>query len=1563
MSAKVIDSTATRVASLSPQQLRELRERLACSDTERFPPLQPQPRTSDLPQSFAQERLWFMDQLTPTGTAYHMSASVTLEGVVDVGALEHSFTELIRRHETLRTRFDQAGGRAVQRIDPPGPFRLRRVDLSQLVEPHQSGAIKQWAGLEAHRPFDLHDGPLLRVWLLRLRQTRHLLQLTMHHIVSDGWSMTILLRDVSELYAACLEHRTAALPELPVQYADYAIWQRSCLRGEVLAQELSYWRGQLAGAPSLLSLPTDLPRPVVKSFRGAKLDFTLARELSDALRELGRSEGATLFMTLLAALKVLIARYSAQTDFVIGAPIAGRGRREVEDLIGFFVNTLPLRTDLSGNPSFRQLLCRVKEVVLGAFSHQDLPFEKVVAELQPQRDLSRQPLFQVMLALHNTPKTSAHLPGIGLAHSAGEHISAQFDLAVDMYDGAAVSGTLEYATDLFEQGTAQRMVGHFVKLLESTVRRPERCIWDLPLLTDSELRQVLAWSATAGSDSDNRSIHERFTEQAQRAPDAVAIVHGARQVTYGELERQSGRLARRLRPFLTGPETVVGVHAERSVEVIIGLLGIWKAGAVYLPLDPSQPPQRRAYLLRESGAEVLLCDSIVAADATIHQLAIVPSSENCAEAGYTTAQSSRLTVWPESLAYIIFTSGSTGKPKGVMISQGALANKIHSLGRRLRLQPGARSTLLAPVSVDTSIEQICLPLVHGGSLVIMDQPAQEAAAAFWQHIERQQVQVLDCVPSFLAAVVEVMPQRLPLAHLLVGGEKFPSELYRLLARHSGLRVTNIYGPTETTIDALAYEIIDDGRAELPIGTALDNYRCHILDPRGNPVPVGVIGEIYIGGIGLARGYLGRSDLTAQCFVPDPFGNSERLYRTGDRARYRADGNVEFLGRQDDQLKVRGHRVELAEVEAALREQSCVRRAVVLKELAEAGDVRLRAFVVPDVARLDANGSIDRASLSQAIVHEWTALFDNTYDSHTPGRGPTFQGWISSYTGELIPHCEMQEWLDTSVQRILAQAPKRVLEIGCGDGLILQHLAPRCETYIGTDISSRVITDLEQWITGRKDLQHVKLSCRDATDLRDVPAGSVDTVVINSVVQYFPDVSYLVTVLGHAVAATAAGGRVFIGDVRDLKLLRTFHTSVQLAKANPALSLAQLRRRIARSLAHEKELALDPRLFRTLQEYFPRVQDVEILLKRGLADNELTRYRYDVVLHLDRITRSPAVISLVWRAGQTPEEVGAVLASRRPPSVFIRSVPNRRVRRDSATCELINTRDERSSVMDLSRELASLPLGGEDPESFWRLGEAQGYRVTVSWSDDASDGSFDVLLTDCLAAAPPVMAAARLAARSLDRTEVLQQLGDFANEMMTEALQYELSVFLKDRLRHMLPEAMVPSSISLVTELPLTAGGKLDRDGLLALLDDTTRVGERHEPASAVQRTLADIWRKLLRLENLALEDDFFELGGHSLMAMRLVAHVREELAVALPVRVVFEQSTLGELSTWIESERDALERAAGGLPHRLREKLAGLSADEAAALMRELQVGSTAAGPSDVQGPRSLSHVLVGQNH
>ena len=959
----VTPSRKKKIADTASEPLRE----------ERGKPTPPETRTA--PLSFAQQRLWFLDQYEPENILYNIPSAIRLNGALDVIALERSLNEILKRHEALRTTFAGMSDRPLQVINEPRDFRLTVIELRESSPEKKEATVARLAADEARTPFNLAAGPLLRVKLLRLAEDDHVLLITMHHIISDGWSIKVLISEIGELYEAYANGREATLPELPIQYADFAVWQRNWLQGERLEEQLSYWKTQLAAAPPLLELPTDRPRPTFKTFHGADVHLSLSKKLSEDITLLSRREGATLFMTLFSAFVTLLYRYSGQHDILVGTAIANRNRAETERLIGFFINTLVLRTRLSEQMTFRELLDQVRETALDAYAHQDLPFEKLVEELQPERTLSHSPVFQVLFHLQNAVTEGLSLSGLGMSQLEVEMQTAKLDLSVSMAESNdGLVGTFNYNTDLFDATTIRRMAEHFECLLDAAVSNPDEQIARLRLLTETENNKVLfEWNDTRRDYGKDDPLHLAFAEQARLTPDAVAVRFEQTGLTYRELNQRANQLGHYLRKMGVGPEVLVGIFLERSTEMLVALLGVLKAGAAYVPLDAASPSERLSFIIKDAGLSLVLTRKCLKESLAVCDARLVCLDSDWASIAQEDEANFDSEVTAEDLAYVVYTSGSTGRPKGVLVEHRQLSNYIHSIRERLGLDACTSFAMVQPLTVDGPVTTIYAPLLTGGCVHLISDERVADAQAFATYLHDHQIDYLKIAPSHLATLHQngdpskLMPRKV----LMIGGEAprvTSAEELRTIAQCS---IFNHYGPTETTVGVTTYQVdetMKDVRSvTLPIGRPLPNVQAYVLDRHLEPVPPGVAGELYIGGKNVSRGYLNSPQLTAERFVPDPFSRSvgARLYSTGDISRYLADGQLEFLGRRDHQVKVRGFRIELAEIETTLRKHEDVREAVVAAHTDKDRDTHLVAYVVPAEAQTPTAGEL-RAFLKEKL---------------------------------------------------------------------------------------------------------------------------------------------------------------------------------------------------------------------------------------------------------------------------------------------------------------------------------------------------------------------------------------------------------------------------------------------------------------------------------------------------------------------------------------------------------------------------------------------------------------------
>ena len=953
-----MSDVVNNIAAMSPEKRELLLRRLGKKKAERVgtskqPTISARARNAaPIPLSFTQQRLWFIHQLDPNSHAYNIPRSLRLKGRLNLPALEKSLNEIVRRHEILRTSYSTVDGQPVQVISSSLELALPKMDLRAFPETERLDEACRMAAELAVLPFDMSRGPLIRTYVIKLDDQDHLLLVIMHHVVTDVWSLGLFFREMAALYEAFIKGAASPLPLLSVQYADYAIWQREHMQGEVLESRISYWKKQLGGKLPVLQLPSVRPRPAALTFRGYEVAFVLDRGLTRNLKTLSQREGATLFMTLLAAFKVLLFRYSGQTDLIIGSPMASRTPIETERLIGFFANTVVFRTAWEGDPSFSTLLKLVRETALGAYAHQDLPFEKLVEALQPERSPSHTVLFQALFALQNTAIPDLKLPDLEVELVGIDSGNSRFDVSLHFTEWPdGLKGLLEYSTDLFDSTTISRMIGHFRTLLHAIVTDPNRPVSALPMLTEPEERMIVEWNSTQIEFSSRVLLNHLIESQVERTPDSSAVVFSDQAVCYQEFNRRSNQLAHRLRKLGVGPDIPVIIVMERSLEMVTAIVGVLKAGGAYVPIDPLYPPDRIAFMLEDIRTPVVLTQR-AAARYLPRDLPHVVYMEY-GWSGPEADENPCVQVEADNLAYIIYTSGSTGKPKGVMSSHRGLRNRLLWMQQAYGLTQSDSVLQKTPFTFDVSVWEFLWPLITGARLVVAEPGGHQDTSYLAELIGSERITTLHFVPSMLRVFLEEegLDSLTSVRQVMSSGEALPPELPRAFRNRFGAELNNLYGPTEASIDVTYYpcaEFVEPGG--VPIGRPISNTQIHILDSGLLSTPIIVPGELHIGGDGLARGYLDRPDLTAERFVPSPADGEPgaRLYKTGDLARWLDSGNVEYLGRLDYQIKLRGFRIELGEIEAALAHHPGVREAVVVARPDRQGETRLIAYTVARV---------------------------------------------------------------------------------------------------------------------------------------------------------------------------------------------------------------------------------------------------------------------------------------------------------------------------------------------------------------------------------------------------------------------------------------------------------------------------------------------------------------------------------------------------------------------------------------------------------------------------------------
>ncbi|MBD1896805.1 non-ribosomal peptide synthetase [Coleofasciculus sp. FACHB-129] len=1493
-----------------------------------------------------QQGLLFHTLYAPKSAMYFEQYSWTVQGDFNALAFKQAWQSVIDRHPILRTAFFW------EDLEKPYQVVYRQAELIweeqdwRHSQELQAERLEMFLQADRDRDFDLSQAPLMRLALIRLANDTYQVVWSHHHILLDGWSGPLVFQEVYAFYQAFCQGQELHL-ERPRPFREYITW----LQQQDLSKAEAFWRKTLQGftAPTPLGLDRMHNQASLENNENEQ-QMKLSQAVSAALEALARQHRLTINTLVQGAWAILLSRYSGEQDVIFGAISSGRPTDlvGVESIVGMFVNTLPMRVDVNPEAELLPWLNRFQAQQAEMRQYEYSPLVKIQGWSEIPANVS---FFESIVTLENYPvepeqwEENQNLK----IYNLQVFEKTNYPLTIMAGTGTQLSLRILYDERRFDAATITRMLGHFQTLLESIAANPNQRLGDLPILTAAERYQLLwDWNNIQAQDNVEtrliasiQSIHQLFEQQVQKTPDAVAVIFDNQQLTYTELNSRANQLAHHLQKLGVKPEVLVGICMERSLEMVIGLLGILKAGGAYVPLDPKYPQERLAFMLEDTQASVLLTQQQLIESLPKHNAKVVSLDSDWDMIAQSNPENPATQVSADNLAYIIYTSGSTGKPKGVAIAHYNTVALID--WAKTVFTPADMAGVLASTSIcfDLSVFELFVPLSCGGTVIL-------AKNALYLPIlpAAERVTLINTVPSAIASLLRDNAIPATVRTVNLAGEPLPNNLVQQLYQLNHIQqVFNLYGPSEDTTYS-TYALIERGsQGTPPIGRPIANTQVYVLDNSLQPVPIGVAGELYLGGAGLARGYLNRPELTAEKFIANPFnqnltplppslrrkgepdapallgdglGERLRLYKTGDLVRYLPDGNLEFLGRIDHQVKIRGFRIELGEIEAALAQHPVVEQPVVLAQEDDLNSPRLVAYLTTKQLPQDSS-ELPKTQWYSEQVSEWETVFEKTYHQNSNIQEDTLNisGWNSSYTGLPIPAEEMRMWVDRTVEQILALKPSRVLEIGCGSGLLLFPIAPHCSYYLGTDFSQSALDYVQQQLT-TQNLPQVTLDRRLADNFEGIEAGAFDAVIINSVIQYFPSTDYLLGVLEGAVNAVKSGGSIFIGDVRSLPLLEAFHASVELHQAPSNLSIAELRQRIQKRLQQEQELIIAPEFFTVLKQKFSKISHVQIKPKPGKYQNELTKFRYDVILRVGAEVDCLQDFSwLNWQKQNPTLGIRQLLEETNPEILGITGIPNARLVSEMKTLELLAKNDGGGTVADLRNLLReSNTEEGIEPEEILALGQDLSYCIHLNYSGDR----YDAVFVHKNLASPDKLPA------FLETSGKVKPWRNYANNPLQGKLTREFVPQLRDYLQEKLPEYMVPSNFILLEEFPLNQNGKIDRRSLITLSQIRPDLEKTFvAPRTPLEQAVANIYAQILNLQQVGSSDNFFELGGHSLLAMQVTSRLRETFQVELPLRTLFESPTVAELAEVIASTQQAKQIDSSSIPRASRNQPLPLS--------------------------------------
>nr|APZ78833.1 nonribosomal peptide synthetase [Stigmatella aurantiaca Sg a15] len=1533
-----MSSSRDNMSGLSLEEKRKLLAELLAKSGKSAPRI--------FPLSSGQKALWLLQQQEPEGAAYNTPFALRIRSQIDVGAFKRAFEMVAARHPSLRTTVaSTADGQLLQTSHPTLEPHFAHIDATGWAAEQLQAAV-----VRAYRqPFSLERGPLFRGDLFSTQPNDHVLLITVHHIVYDGWSAGIIQQELTQLYQALSRSEQPSLAPVTGSYADFVAQQAELISGGVGRTHWEYWQKKLSGELPVLTLPADRSRSALAANRSGACSLKLQPELTNRIKELAQSAEATPFVVLLSAYAALLGRLARQEDLLIGSPTTGRLGTAFHGVVGYFANSVALRADLSGAPSTRKLIARMRDVVHEALANQDFPFASLVERLGIARRPGVSPIFQASMTFHSS-REGGDAMALWATHDEESRVrwgnlelepyslsdqETQFDLTLEMWEARGVfAGALRFNRALFNDGTVSLWRGYFEKLLEQMVRSPDEPIARLALAEPATVAQAQVGTPPASQldRAGGSTITAWFEAQAARTPDATALSFGDVHLSYAELNARANVLAHELRNRGVGPESLVGICVERSAELVIAILGVVKAGGAYVPLDPSSPRERLALILEDADVSALVTETKRVSELPTEKVSTIFVDSLQWQEGQR-APNPAPGITPDNAAYVIYTSGSTGRPKGVIVTHSNATRLFTTTDALYGFGSGDVWTLFHSAAFDFSVWELWGALFYGGRLVVVPHWMTRSPEAFGDLIAREKVTVLNQTPSAFRALL-----RAPsiadgvggrgLKWIIFGGEALDAATVRpWFERYSdaGTRLINMYGITETTVHVTYHHVTeaDLSSAASLIGRPIPDLVISLRDEHGQSVPDGVPGEMYVGGAGVARGYLKRPELTAQRFIEDPASPGAHLYRSGDLAIRQQDGTFTYLGRIDDQVKIRGFRIELGEIQAVIARHPAVADAYVSTYERSADDRRIAAYVVPKqgAAEMLLSSASDggNSGIGDTHVGDWKSLYDELY-ARSAGESqtdPSFNiaGWNSSYSGAPLSAEAMKEWVNHTVQQVLDRSPSRVLEIGCGTGLLLTRIAPSTAAYWATDVSGVVVNMLRESTKKTPGLEHARLFHCAADQLASIDFGDerFGAVILNSVIQYFPSAEYLARALETASARVSTGGFIFVGDVRNLRLLEAFHASIVLAQSSGTLEPHTLKGRVAQRLAGEEELVLDPNFFWALKQRIPRLSHVEIRPKRGVCLNELTRFRYDVLLHLDA-PPAPAP-DVVWGPGNVSlSELQARLSQGSAHRIGLRGIRNARV---EAALEALSSLSDQTpsrpgSFEKLRRRLldrdGSFPASelepGIDPMALEKLAGEFSFDLSLDWSRGGVDGSIDAVFTRRASQGAPGVAGSPMGPIALfgSAPEVVPS-ARHANDPLRGRLERRLESDLRKRAQEHLPDYMVPASIMVVDVIPLTGNGKVDRRALPVPAAPQGLETAYVEPRTGEEEILVSIFAELLGAERVGVHESFFDLGGHSLLATQVVSRVRSVFGVDVPLRTLFDSPTVGGLAAAVQQLR------------------------------------------------------------